>query len=142
MITTNNTFSHDLAIGQGMENTLSEHLTDSTIEVKFDMYLNDRFFIEMFRKDFRTEAIVKTGLWTTKATHYALCKSYIKIIIETSDLKKLVKEKVKKFKELDPNFKNRQAFKCGGDGNRTFGILVTLTELTQYLVNIHTQTLN
>ena len=129
MVETNNDFKYDLKIGQAKENELASILSDSTIEVKYDKYSNDTFFIEVCSKRFKMGKwrIVESGLSKTEATHYALIKSNITIIITTIDLMCIVSNHIKK-----SGLSFKENLVSGGDGMRTKGILITIEEITNY----------
>tara|TARA_R110000850_G_scaffold221286_3_gene347105 strand:+ start:145 stop:579 length:435 start_codon:yes stop_codon:yes gene_type:complete len=137
MITTNNDFKFDLEIGQGAENLLATILQDSTLEVKFDMYTNDRFFIELTSKRYNNDCGCykeqKSGLASTEAIYYALMKNNFFMIITTRDLKDLIKAKAKEL-----GIKINDLLKSGGDDGRTYGVLITISEITEYLAKIRT----
>ncbi|MCH7411144.1 hypothetical protein MM239_17230 [Belliella sp. DSM 111904] len=137
MISTNNNFKYDLAIGQQSENLLAEILSDTTLEVKFDMYPNDRFFIELASKRYNSDCdchrLQKTGLASSEANYYALLKNNFFMIVSTKDLKAAIKDKAAKngVKVID-------LLVSGGDGERTKGVLMTIQEITEYLDNVRT----
>lgn len=130
-MTTNNNFKYDLEIGQQAENLLGQLLEGSRLEVKFDRYVNDKFFIEIYRIKYDSKEKELSGLAVSQADYYALCKNNIFIIIERRDLIRLVKKKL-------GNRKVSEIAVSGGDGGRTYGILITISEIFQFQLDIRT----
>tara|TARA_R110002020_G_scaffold108015_4_gene250623 strand:+ start:3498 stop:3932 length:435 start_codon:yes stop_codon:yes gene_type:complete len=137
MITNNNNFKYDLEIGQGAENLLSTLLQDTTLEVKFDMFTNDRFFIELaskrYNKDCDCYKLQKSGLASSEAEFYALLKNNFFMILTSRNLKDLIKEKAKAL-----GISVNDLLISGGDEGRTYGVLITIDEITAYLAKIRT----
>ncbi|MBW3469093.1 hypothetical protein [Arthrospiribacter ruber] len=135
---TNNNFKYDLEIGKQAENLLGQLLEGNHLEVKFDKYKNNRFFIEVFKRKGNnpdgSPKYVFSGLGVTQAEFYALMKNNIFIIIKTSDLKKLIKHKV----NTQGNGKLSSIAIGGGDGGRSYGVLVTVEEIIEWQANNRT----
>ena len=113
----NSDFKYDLSIGVQKEKQLALILGDNcTIEVKYDRYKNDRFFIEYKYDD--GQKSYNTGLSTTQADYYALAKSTYFFLIKTS----VLKDKVRLFA------KNNKPVR-GGDNNTAIGFLVPISFL-------------
>jgi hypothetical protein len=110
-------FEYDLKVGIDKENELAKILDDATIEVKFDRYENDRHFIE-YKRISMAGIVEPTGISVTKATHYALCKPHYYLIVSTERLKRLMKWA----------WGNRKPI-MGGDGKRTFAMMLTESEI-------------
>lgn len=131
MIKANNDFKYDLMIGQQAENLLGSIISDSKLEVKFDKYNNDRFFIEIACKRWDTNTgdyiLNHTGLSVTHSEYYVLVKENLIQIIKTIDLKNLIREKASNA--------NKSVYELGifgGDGKRTLGVMVTMEEVVKY----------
>lgn len=133
---TNNTFSHDLEVGQGRENLLSQILQDSKLEVKFDRFPNTRHFIEV--KKFVNGKQEKSGLSATESEWYAICKTNYNILVETEILKRVLtdiwsKNSRRIIKDSRGINIIPDVFISGGDGNRSYGFLLEEEQLFKLL---------
>lgn len=120
MITKNNNFKYDLKLGKNVENELANILGDnSLVEVKYDQFENERHFIEYKRIGIDGQEEY-TGIATTHSDYYCLSKSGYYILIKTQDLKDFIKA-------------TRPKSVLGGDDKRTYGFLITESNLFNYL---------
>ncbi|MCH7396550.1 hypothetical protein MM236_01060 [Belliella sp. DSM 107340] len=126
---TNNDFKYDLKVGQQKENELASILSDSTLEVKYDRYSNNLFFIEFYKK-LKNGKYKRTGLSKTEANYYALCKSNSFLIIPTSTLKNFLKSIFEEKKKVGFKLKDMVMI----TGTYAVGIIIDLTELNNYLL--------
>jgi hypothetical protein len=114
----NSDYKYDLKIGIAKEEELAQILGDgATVEVKYDRYDNDRFFIEYMFDD-GTKSY-PTGISTTQAKYYALAKENYYLIISVERLKTILRAYAKKYKPVK-----------GGDSNTATGYLIPLSTLT------------
>ncbi len=113
----NSDYKYDLRIGKAKEHELAMILGDKCVEVKYDRYDNDRFFIE-YKFDDGTNTY-PTGISTTQAEYYALSKEHYYLIISVERLKDIVRAYAKSFKPVK-----------GGDSNTAIGYLIPVSTLT------------
>jgi hypothetical protein len=129
MISSNNTFSHDLEIGQMKENEFAEVLSDSTLECKFDRYSNGRHFVEFKKWDNAAGCLVGSGISTTSAKWYTIAKANYFITVSTAELKKVLQalyDANKHMVYLDSRGCEviSGVLVSGGDGKRSYGFLL------------------
>jgi hypothetical protein len=113
----NSDWDISIVVGEQKESELVGILGDCTMEVKFDRYENDRHFIE-YKRISMAGIVEPTGISVTKASHYALCKPHYYLIVSTERLKRLMKWA----------WGNRKPI-MGGDGKRTFAMMLTESEI-------------
>ena len=107
-------FRYDLKRGQEAERWLGGLLEGDTIEVKRDFiaHKTNRVYVE-FECNGKS-----SGIYTTEAELWAFITDICTIIIPTERLKTLVDEAVKKKK-----------YARGGDGHRSVGALIDMSQL-------------
>lgn len=116
-------FEYDLRVGVGKENELAKILEDCTLEVKYDRYDNDRHFIE-YKRISMDGKMEPSGISVTKAKYYVLCKAHYFIIVSTERLKNIMRWA----------YGNRRPI-LGGDGKRTYAIMLTEEEILGWKEN-------
>lgn len=114
-VTYNNTFSHDLIIGQNAENFLGKLLSERPIEVKLDKlaHKTGNVFVE-----YRSRG-KPSGISTTEAEYWAfIIDGRGAIVLSTERLKEITKRTIKE-----------RGYIKGGDNKTSHGALVKVSEL-------------
>jgi hypothetical protein len=137
MVEKNNTFTHDLKVGELKESELASLLHDSTLEVKSDQYTNGRHAIEI--KKFVKGEVKPSGLSSTTSDYYVLAKSNSMILVKTADLKEVINQIYSEiYDQCKPHKESglmvlKGRLEMMGDGWRSYCMLVEEEELVKRL---------